>query len=294
MKECKYCNKQISDKKSFCNKECRDNYNEIIKYTKTTCDFCGKEFNMITLSYRKWENGKQNTKCCSIECNNRLISKLYLNKTGITKVCPNCNKEFYVKPYLVEQKIYCCRKCYDESRIISSKCEICGREYKVNSYQYNKFMKHFCSKECKDYYMNIIYAKSDEGRNHIRHIAILGYKTQLENKLKPTSIELEVETFLKNSNIECETQKFMHDKFFVDFYLPQYDIIIETFGDYWHGNPRFYNEDLNNLNNSQIRQRNKDKSRISYLSKTHKHILILWEEDIINDRYKHQILELIN
>jgi very-short-patch-repair endonuclease len=77
----------------------------------------------------------------------------------------------------------------------------------------------------------------------------------------------------------------MHDKFFVDFYLPQQDIIIEVFGDYWHGNSKIYGDEegLIPFNEKQIKQRKKDKSRIAYLKTCHNQVIVLWEYDIKNN-----------
>jgi hypothetical protein len=295
MKKCKNCGKEINDKKVFCNQDCRDEYNERVKFTDTTCDYCNKDFKMETRFYRQWLNGKRNTKCCSIECHNRLLAKNnnVKPKTGITKICPQCGKEFYVRKYLIEQKEFCSRGCYDESRHMHFNCEVCGADATCTLSQYNRFEKHFCSKECKDYYMNEIWSKSDEGKEHVRTISIMGFQKQIDSNVRGmTKPEFIVFQYLNDCNIENISENYMHDKFFVDFYLPEYDAIIEVFGDYWHGNPKLYGGNLLPLNESQIGQQSKDKSRIAYLSKAHKYMIVLWEYDIINNFSECQ--EIIN
>lgn len=74
-------------------------------------------------------------------------------------------------------------------------------------------------------------------------------------------------------------------KFYVDFYLHDYNLIIEVYGDYWHCNPNKYKED-------QIVKFNKggskivkdvweyDRNRIEKLNSLDYLIIILWESDI--------------
>jgi very-short-patch-repair endonuclease len=52
-----------------------------------------------------------------------------------------------------------------------------------------------------------------------------------------TYLEKKVEWWLKKENIQYESQKYFNNgyrKFWVDFYLPEYNIIIEADGKYWH------------------------------------------------------------
>ena len=50
----------------------------------------------------------------------------------------------------------------------------------------------------------------------------------------PTSIEIEVEKWLKENNINYTFQK-AFGRYVVDFYLPEYNVVIEVDGAYWHG-----------------------------------------------------------
>lgn len=67
----------------------------------------------------------------------------------------------------------------------------------------------------------------------------------------------------------------LYNKFLVDFLLEN-GLIIEVFGDYWHGNPLIFKM----LNNTQVKQQNKDKSRLSYLKSCGRKVLVFWENDI--------------
>jgi hypothetical protein len=82
----------------------------------------------------------------------------------------------------------------------------------------------------------------------------------------------------------------------IDFYLPEWNIIIEYYGDYWHCNPKFYNENYFH----RIMKRfaydiwEKDKKRIQYLfnKEFNKNIsiLIIWESTKITGEYLLKIL----
>ena len=53
-------------------------------------------------------------------------------------------------------------------------------------------------------------------------------------KKTDTSIELKIENELKSRGIRYEKQKSLLNMTIVDFYLPFYNIVIYTDGDYWH------------------------------------------------------------
>jgi len=67
----------------------------------------------------------------------------------------------------------------------------------------------------------------------------------------------------------------MYNKFFVDFLVG--NTIIEVFGDYWHGNPKFFP-----VPSMTLPSKKKDKSRIAYLSKCGHNVVVFWEDEIKN------------
>jgi len=66
------------------------------------------------------------------------------------------------------------------------------------------------------------------------------------------------------------------NKFTVDAYLPDLKLIIQFDGDYWHGNPSYYDK----LNALQIKNQLRDKSMDNYLIKCGFKIMRFWEHDI--------------
>jgi hypothetical protein len=91
--------------------------------------------------------------------------------------------------------------------------------------------------------------------------------------------------FLKENNIGCEIEKNI-SPYWVDIFIEP-NKIIEVYGDYWHGNPKFYQENntIGFPSGKKIlvkERRQKDDQRINYLKRNNQ-ILILWEDEIKNN-----------
>jgi len=91
--------------------------------------------------------------------------------------------------------------------------------------------------------------------------------------------------YLEQQNIDFEIEKYI-SPYFVDIFIEP-DKIIEVYGDYWHGNPKFYKEEKTlNLPTGEILVQEKweeDEKRIKYLEKKGNKVLILWEDEIHNN-----------
>lgn len=83
----------------------------------------------------------------------------------------------------------------------------------------------------------------------------------------------------------------------LDFYIPELKIVIEYYGDYWHCNPKFYNENYYHKIMKRFAYEiwEKDKTRIDYLFnhefKKNITILIIWESSKIIEE---QLLKMLN
>lgn len=68
---------------------------------------------------------------------------------------------------------------------------------------------------------------------------------KLKNKIpggsKNTKIELKVKDILESNGINYIHQYDKIKLYFVDFYLPDFNLVFEVDGDYWHANPNKYN-----------------------------------------------------
>jgi very-short-patch-repair endonuclease len=118
---------------------------------------------------------------------------------------------------------------------------------------------------------------------------IHGRKNLLEEM---TSIEILMMNKLIEHNVEFIPQYSLDDIYFVDFYLPNYNIVIECDGDYWHGNPiRFPNP-----TKQQLYQINHDKIKNGYIFKKKMKLFRFWECDLNTrlDECFQQVLDKIN
>lgn len=112
---------------------------------------------------------------------------------------------------------------------------------------------------------------TDEEKDRIREGVIKSGKYGLNtiDSSNPTSIEVKVAEQLEEYNIKYIYQKpICRGHFIVDFYLPEYQLVIECNGDYWHS-----------LKN----RKERDKELESYVKSKGKDILWLWEHEINDD-----------
>jgi len=104
--------------------------------------------------------------------------------------------------------------------------------------------------------------------------------------------EDEIIEILNDLNVKCEPNYIIESKIF-DVYIPQYNLLIEYNGDYWHCNPNKYNSDYinkkKNMTAKEIWEHDKNKL---YLAKKNNYTCeVIWESDY--KKNKNIILEII-
>jgi len=99
----------------------------------------------------------------------------------------------------------------------------------------------------------------------------------LNCKKKETSIEKKMEELLVKNNIIFIKQHPI-DKFIVDFYIPEKNLVIECLGDYWHSNPLKYSD--KKLSIAQEANVDRDQRKIKLLDEQQINYLFFWEYDI--------------
>jgi len=103
---------------------------------------------------------------------------------------------------------------------------------------------------------------------------------------KDTKIEIIIKEKLVDLNIKF-VKNYRCNRFIFDFYLIDYNFVIECQGDYWHGNPNIFL----NLNEIQLKNRERDKKKEKYLSDNNIKSLFLWENEIY--KYRENIGKII-
>jgi len=113
---------------------------------------------------------------------------------------------------------------------------------------------------------------------------------QYKEKLRAASPERLRKTFRRETQIErtvsdwlCEwgvafQREVQFGYFTVDFFVPSHQLIIQTDGDYWHGNPEVFSADK--LTKHQRRRRSLDQVCDTYVEGLGLTVVRLWELDI--------------
>lgn len=244
----------------------------------------------------------------SIEDATNAIHKLRIgNKKMLVRYnCKCCGKESYTTPkdYFESSNKYCSYECYWNDKPntvgkgkdnvcynrISTICTNCGKEIEVipskfkhtNSFNDNH---NFCSYSCywkfrSKYYKGDKYIHFEYAPEMINRMRLAITKSLSKQNRLDTSIQLKTNEILNKCNIDYK-REYTVDYYSIDNYLPDYNLMIEVQGDYWHCTPLKYNENKYSMNKKQYDGINRDKIKKSYI-KNHCgiNILYLWEKDI--------------
>ena len=214
-----------------------------------------------------------------------------------------CGKEFLVAPnrMMSNRGKYCSKTCYyisqrgkvKESSKIKTKCDYCGKDILIHPYKIKDSKNHYCSQACHyKHRETFIGEKSPKYERYDTICSTCGkalkliksrFKNSSNNNFcslscaaihrikfmpnKSTSIERAIKSVLDYLNITYEEQ-YIVSGFIADFYLPDYNLIIECDGDYWHNRPE---------------QIIKDKRKNAVYKRFGYSLLRLWEHDIKQD-----------
>lgn len=223
---------QIKNGRQFCSRYCK-NENQKKRIT-LTCKGCHKVFSILPYL-------KRQTNYCSIKC--------YHNSTRVKekRLCRVCRKEFYATGPLVKKGfgIYCGRKCqhsvYEQKRVTIA-CRQCGQIRHLPPSIAIQRHSTFCSKKCKD----------DHSRDYVERVCKNCHRsfqipTWETKKGKgsfcsrfcfikyrgESTIEKRVRYALQRSKTKF-SQEVKIGTYRADFLLPEFNLIIECDGEYWH------------------------------------------------------------
>lgn len=241
------------------------------------CENCG------TLTYKTATHLKRSKHYfCSQEC----ALKYRHTITHEVRTCEQCKKEFDVRK--IDSKRFCSIECQHEwqkTRVgelnpkythIVFACDWCKQNYYDKKYKTNN-KYHFCSSKCRKKWHRNIFSKNDEWVEISRQRAakMLSDGQFSHTLTKPQKI---VNDILDKMNIAYENE--YNCKYYaVDNYLPEYNLIIEVMGDFWHLNPSKYSS-IKYL--SRLKSIRNDKKKHNYILKhLNINVLYLWESDIL-------------
>lgn len=136
--------------------------------------------------------------------------------------------------------------------------------------------KERCSKvaytNTLDYYINRF--GKEEGESRYKH-KNSKHKVSKKSKLIGHLLNELTINYITEENIGRKS---------VDYYLPDYNIVIEYYGDYWHCNPKKYESTFLhpqiNLTSEEIWL--KDKNRLNIIMENTNSVIVVWEDSNIN------------
>lgn len=241
---------------------------------KFKCEICGKEFKAITNSHLRrheitteeykmkypnavlgnfdrfnaWRHSNENKENCR-----KMTEKVYSSEEIKTKRKNRVKKATSTKEYKKRQS------------------ELMTKIYKKNPEEYVNSRKRQPTnwmKKSNYERWTILFGKEVADRKMENWIK----KNKLPNSSKDTKPEKLFALILDMNNIKYEKQKPVK-RYKCDFYIPEYNLIVEIDGDYWHANPEKYKA------NDIIGPSKKTAKKIWEYDKTK-------TQDILNEGYK--------
>jgi very-short-patch-repair endonuclease len=272
MKICHTCKKEIFGSSNFCNKICYYSRKDYKKHSEETKKKIAKGNSKPLSKERREKISKARTKVPSEELLQKLdeLWKLtYLSEsvikeiTGLTK-----NKRFYYNLFKdhcrYEQKKFMPSNWYPEH--FSKLIELSGQNI-----WYKQIAKiiGFSSKQ-------VYYISKKLG---------LPINTKDPNAWScvTSKVEADVISWVTEENFKIETQ-FKIGNFLFDGHVKNSNILIEVNGDYWHCNPKVYqNGPINEMQKTHIKR---DFAKKHFAAKEGYYLVTVWEKDIKDNPQK--------
>jgi very-short-patch-repair endonuclease len=235
---CVLCGKKLIWGRVFCSRECKSLSQ--IKRITLACLGCGKEFqirpylkrdtNFCSLKCYRSITITKETRLCNV-CGRKFIATgkqirdgfgIYCSRDcqhatypkRIKKVCPQCQKVYWVPPSWAPKRTFCSKKCQDDSMrdYVKSVCKKCGKTFELPRGDLERGRGHFCTYRC-----------------------YLTYRG-------PSTLEEKMERVLNLVGIKFE-REIKFKRFHVDFLIRNLKTVIECDGEYWHLMPKIQDRD---------------------------------------------------
>jgi len=174
---------------------------------------------------------------------NTIAKEFNIGKTTVARYI----KRFGITP---EENVHFRGKYKDREKAVTIACKQCGEQAKKKPAHVKRGGNYakFCSPSCatKWQFANTDlreriregfdeYMQTPEGKSAHQERSMKGYFAASSGKR--TSIEVKMAEELTARGIEYIEQYNLGDKFALDFFIPEYNIVIECDGDYWHTRP---------------------------------------------------------
>lgn len=189
------------------------------------------------------------------------------NRTGKTLACKSCKKAIYVTPLRRKKyrAFFCSRTCattWQQRRLVLINCRFCKKQFKVSRSTIRlrgAYGVNFCSRAC---------CLADP----VRKKKIISF---IEDR-RQTALETAGYRMLDEEGVTYLPQHTVLEIWCVDAFVPSKNLVVQFDGNYWHGNPAKFP----NPTAKQIKQRNKDRGQVRYLTHRGFRVLRIWEDDL--------------
>lgn len=296
---CLFCGKEMiitkkkfENGKKYCSTNCQhDASRGKIKSERVVekCLFCGKEFTTT-----KWRFENTNKKYCSKNCCNKHKKELYVGEKNPAFGTKHTEERKKITSDMMK-KIW---KTENFSQNFKDKLKVFilknGYSYGLSEIS-NKKRKETI---LKNFGVDHIW-KSKDVRKKIEKTCIEKYgktsfELMFEKMLKTgvTKIEAKIKNILIKNNIKFKRNFYVYfnEKYKIyDFYLHDYNLLLEADGDYWHGNPEIFKL----LNEIQKINKSNDEFKNELAKRNNFNLERFWECDIKKENFEEALLEKI-
>lgn len=210
------------------------------------CELCNTDFKSITNTHLKTKHKMTTDEYKLSFPNSKMISNAHFDKFA-KWIYSDGNKNH-------------CRKMNDISRHSQKRKDAVKKAVQSAEYRKNhsKVMKEYVNDHPESIMWSSItgsahhhYGKSNWQRWFEKYgkdeadlrLQNWKYKNKIPGGSRNTKIELKVKSILEDSGINYIHQYDKIKAYYVDFYLPDFNLVFEVDGDYWHANPKKYDSD---------------------------------------------------
>lgn len=218
----------------------RNNNTDLIK-----CELCGNTFKSITNSHLKNKHNMTTDEYKKQFPNSNMISKDHLNK--LSEWFNSDKGKSNAKKQILKQQTNPLRaknalKAVKSDTYRKNHSDIMKKVVYNNPDKFKVMFKSIKGKEHHHYGKSNYQRWVDKYGIDIAKLKLKDWK--LKNKIpggsKNTKIELKVKNILDKNGIANIHQYDKIKSYYVDFYLPDINLVLEVDGDYWHANPSKY------------------------------------------------------
>lgn len=295
MKKCKICDKELIKQKVYCSTKCQyDGYKvRTANRVKKICENCNKEFE-IKESSLKYGRGK----CCSRKCVDKNKKQTYLGENNPMYGVKHTDKR---KMELSDMMVETWKDDKYRNSVKNGQLKFMKengywpgtddiskeKRRKTNLERYgveHNWNGEYGDRKCDKTALK----KYGKSTIDIAHKFLFNKKsTSIENKVKDILDKNNIE-YIKNFRVVYELDSGYYKIY--DFYLKDKNVLIECDGDYWHGNPKFFEK----LNEIQIKNVRNDKFKTELAMDCGFELLRFWEYEIHNDNFENKFIRVLN